>query len=97
MDIGSSIDLTVTAVAEAYGVLTNDVTVGDKSASADVTVPEITPDKTVNITNPNFGDKVDYTIKVTNDGIGDANNIVVKDVLGEGLKFVSATGGVYLG
>ena len=92
IDIGSSIDLTVTAVAEAYGVLTNDVTVGDKSASADVTVPEITPDKTVNITNPNFGDKVDYTIKVTNDGIGDANNIVVKDVLGEGLKFVSATG-----
>ena len=92
IDIGSSIDLTVTAVAEADGVLTNDVTVGDKSASADVTVPEITPDKTVNITNPNFGDKVDYTIKVTNDGIGDANNIVVKDVLGEGLKFVSATG-----
>ena len=92
IDIGSSIDLTVTAVVESYGVLTNDVTVGDKSASADVTVPEITPDKTVNITNPNFGDKVDYTIKVTNDGIGDANNIVVKDVLGEGLKFVSATG-----
>ena len=92
IDIGSSIDLTVTAVADEYGVLTNIVSVGDKSASADVSVPEITPDKTVNITNPNFGDKVDYTIKVTNDGIGDANNIVVKDVLGEGLKFVSATG-----
>ena len=92
IDADSSLDLTVTAVAEAYGVLTNIVSVGDKSASADVTVPEITPDKTVNITNPNFGDKVDYTIKVTNDGIGDANNIVVKDVLGEGLKFVSATG-----
>ena len=82
----------VIAVVESYGVLTNDVTVGDKSASVGVVVPEITPDKTVNITNPNFGDKVDYTIKVTNDGIGDANNIVVKDVLGEGLKFVSATG-----
>ena len=92
IDAGSSIDLTVTAVADEYGVLTNIVSVGDKSASADVSVPEITPDKTVNITNPNFGDKVDYTIKVTNDGIGDANNIVVKDVLGEGLKFVSATG-----
>ena len=89
---GKSQTFYVTAVVESYGVLTNDVTVGDKSASADVTVPEITPDKTVNITNPNFGDKVDYTIKVTNDGIGDANNIVVKDVLGEGLKFVSATG-----
>ena len=92
IDADSSLDLTVTAVAEAYGVLTNIVSVGDKSASADVSVPEITLDKTVNITNPNFGDKVDYTIKVTNDGIGDANNIVVKDVLGEGLKFVSATG-----
>ena len=92
IDADSSLDLTVTAVAEAYGVLTNIVSVGDKSASADVSVPEITPDKTVNITNPNFGDKVDYTIKVTNDGIGDANNIVVKDVLGEGLKFVSAIG-----
>ena len=92
IDAGSFIDLTVTAVADEYGLLTNIVTVGDKSASADVSVPEITPDKTVNITNPNFGDKVDYTIKVTNDGIGDANNIVVKDVLGEGLKFVSATG-----
>ena len=92
IDAGSFIDLTVTAVADEYGLLTNIVTVGDKSASADVTVPEITPAKTVNITNPNFGDKVDYTIKVTNDGIGDANNIVVKDVLGEGLKFVSATG-----
>ena len=92
IDAGSFIDLTVTAVADEYGLLTNIVSVGDKSASADVAVPEITPDKTVNITNPNFGDKVDYTIKVTNDGIGDANNIVVKDVLGEGLKFVSATG-----
>ncbi|URN49666.1 DUF11 domain-containing protein [Methanobrevibacter sp. TLL-48-HuF1] len=92
IDAGSFIDLTVTAVADEYGVLTNIVSVGDKSASADVSVPEITPAKTVNITNPNFGDKVDYTIKVTNDGIGDANNIVVKDVLGEGLKFVSATG-----
>ena len=92
IDAGSFIDLTVTAVADEYGFLTNIVSVGDKSASADVTVPEITPAKTVNITNPNFGDKVDYTIKVTNDGIGDANNVVVKDVLGEGLKFVSATG-----
>ena len=89
---GKSQTFYVTAVVESYGVLTNDVTVGDKSASVDVVVPEITPDKTVNITNPNFGDKVDYTIKVTNDGIGDANNIVVKDVLGEGLKFVSAIG-----
>ena len=88
---GSSLDLTVTAVADEYGVLTNDVTVGDKTASADVVVPEINPDKTANITNPNFGDKVDYTVTVTNDGIGDANNVVIVDRLGEGLTFVSAS------
>ena len=57
-----------------------------------MTVPEINPDKTANITNPNFGDKVDYTVTVTNDGMGDAKDVVVRDVLGEGLKFVSATG-----
>ena len=89
---GESQTFYVTAVADEYGVLTNNVTVGDNTASADVTVPEITPDKIVDITNPNFGDAVTYTVTVTNNGIWDANNVVVKDVLGEGLKFVSATG-----
>ena len=89
---GESQTFYVTAVAEAYGVLINDVTVGDNTASADVVVPEIIPDKTANITNPNFGDNVNYTVTVTNDGIGDAKDVVVRDVLGEGLKFVSATG-----
>ena len=89
---GSSLDLTVTAVADEYGVLTNIVSVGDKSASVDVNVPEIIPNKTADIENPNFGDNVNYTVTVTNDGIGDAKDVVVRDVLGEGLKFVSATG-----
>ena len=88
---GESQTFYVTAVAEAYGVLINDVTVGGNTASADVVVPEIIPDKTANITNPNFGDKVDYTVTVTNDGMGDANNVVIVDRLGEGLTFVSAS------
>ena len=88
---GESQTFYVTAVAEAYGVLINDVTVGDNTASADVVVPEIISDKTANITNPNFGDKVDYTVTVTNDGMGDANNVVIVDRLGEGLTFVSAS------
>ncbi len=88
---GESQTFYVTAVAEAYGVLINDVTVGDNTASADVVVPEIIPDKTANITNPNFGDKVDYTVTVTNEGMGDANHVVIVDRLGEGLTFVSAS------
>ena len=89
---GSSLDLTVTAFAEEYGVLTNIVSVGDKSASVDVNVPEIIPNKTADIENPNFGDNVTYTVTVTNDGIGDAKDVVVRDILGEGLTFVDATG-----
>ena len=91
IDADSSLDLTVTAVAEAYGVLTNIVSVGDKSASADVNVPEIIPGKSVDVENPNFGDTVTYTVTVSNDGIGDANNVVIVDRLGEGLTFVSAS------
>ena len=89
---GSSLDLTVTAVADEYGVLTNDVSVGDKSASVDVTVPEIIPGKSVDVENPNFNDEITYTVTVTNNGVGDAKQVVVRDVLGEGLKFVKATG-----
>ena len=88
---GSSFDLTVTAVADEYGVLTNDVTVGDKTASVDVTVPEIIPTKDVNNTAPNFGDKVEYTITLSNNGVVDAKQVVVVDSLDEGLTFVNAS------
>ena len=90
--VGQNLTFYVYATVDAYGVLNNTVTVGDNTVIRNVTVPEIIPDKTVGIENPNFGDNVTYTVKVTNDGIGDANNVVVKDILGEGLTFVDATG-----
>lgn len=90
--VGQNLTFYVYATVDAYGVLNNTVTVGDNTVIRNVTVPEITPDKTANITNPNFGDNVNYTVTVTNDGIGDAKDVVVRDILGEGLKFVSATG-----
>ena len=83
---------TVEATVSGYGNISNKVVVGNKTTGVNVTVPEIIPDKTANITNPNFGDKVDYTVTVTNDGIGDAKDVVVRDILGEGLTFVDATG-----
>ena len=89
---GESKVFSVIATVSGYGNVTNSLVVGNKTISVNVTVPEIIPDKTVGIENPNFGDNVTYTVKVTNDGIGDANNVVVKDILGEGLTFVDATG-----
>ena len=89
---GESRTFYVNAIVSGYGNVTNSLVVGNKTAGVNVTVPEIILDKTVNISNPNFGDNVNYTVTVTNDGIGDAKDVVVRDVLGEGLKFVSATG-----
>ena len=65
---------------------------GIKDASADVNVPEIIPGKSVDVENPNFGDTVTYTVTVTNNGVGDAKQVVVRDTLDKGLKFVKATG-----
>ena len=89
---GESRTFYVNTIVSGYGNVTNSLVVGNKTAGVNVTVPEIIPDKTANISNPNFGDNVNYTVTVTNDGIGDAKDVVVRDVLGEGLKFVSATG-----
>ena len=89
---GESKVFSVIATVVGYGNVTNSLVVGNKTAGVNVTVPEIIPDKTANISNPNFGDNVNYTVTVTNDGIGDAKDVVVRDILGEDLKFVSATG-----
>ena len=89
---GESRTFYVNAIVSGYGNVTNSLVVGNKTTGVNVTVPEIIPDKTANISNPNFGDNVNYTVTVTNDGIGDAKDVVVRDILGEGLKFVSATG-----
>lgn len=90
--VGQNLTFYVYATVDAYGVLNNTVTVGDNTVIRNVTVPEITPDKTIDNDSPNFGDKVSYTVTVTNDGIGDAKDVVVRDILGEGLTFVDATG-----
>lgn len=89
---GETKTFTVVATVVGYGNVTNSLTVGNKTSKINVTVPEITPDKTVDNEIPNFGDNVTYSVTVTNDGIGDANNVVVCDILGKGLKFLNADG-----
>ena len=88
----NNLKLILTCVVETYGKLINNVAVGGNNDSVDVIVPEIVPNKTVNTENPNFGDNVTYTVTITNDGINNAKNVIVRDMLGEGLIFIKATG-----
>lgn len=93
---GKTKTLNVVATVVGYGNVTNSLAVGNKTSKINVNVPEITPNKTVDNKNPNFGDNVTYTIVVSNDGAADAKNVVVKDILAPGFKFIEANyGGVY--
>ncbi len=69
-----------------YGLITNNVTVGNHSANKTINVPYII---ILNKTTPNgeydFGDVVEYTIYLQNNGTGPAKNVAVYDVLPEGL------------
>ena len=92
LPVGQNLTFYVYATVNAYGVLNNTVTVGDNTFIRNVTVPEITPDKTVDNENPNFGDTVTYTVTVKNEGDGNAADVVIVDTLGKGLEYISSTG-----
>ena len=49
--------------------------------------------KTVNVTNPNYGEEICWTITVRNNGPDEANDVVVCDVLPDSLAWVSDDGG----
>ena len=61
--------------------------------SADIAVV-----KTVDDSNPNYGDIIEWTITVTNNGPDDAEDILVVDLLNSGLKLISyaASSGYYV-
>ena len=52
---GESKVFTVNTTVSGYGNVSNSLVVGNKTAGVNVTVPEINPNKTVSIENPNFG------------------------------------------
>ena len=104
LGVGESITLTIISVANKTGNFTNVANVsGDEydfneSNNEDNESVFVNPSadleiiKEVSNANPNFGDKIIWTLTVINNGPDAANNVKVKDVLPKGLIFVSADG-----
>ena len=96
------INVTVDAGATALSPITNTATVtardqadpdsANDSGSVDIIVgATISVTKTVDVSNPNEGGTIKYTIRVTNIGTTPVSGVAVTDFLPVGISFVSAT------
>ncbi len=70
----------------------NNVPDEDDQDTASITpqIADLSLTKTVNTTRPNVGERITYTLTLSNAGPDSATNIVVNDMLPEGLRFQSA-------
>lgn len=105
LNAGDSVTLNLTTVANALGTIINDVSVDaneydwNRSNNQDDDLIDINPiadlsiEKLVDKQSPLYGENVKWTLVVRNNGPNRANNVVVRDVLTEGLEFVNSNGG----
>ncbi|OEK00001.1 hypothetical protein BFP97_00005, partial [Roseivirga sp. 4D4] len=100
---GTSVELKITATANAAGGFTNVATIsasanfdpdlGNNTAIVNITTQstDIEIAKTVDVTSQNVGGTVEFTVTATNNGPGVATGVVVEDQLPSGYTFVSRT------
>lgn len=55
--------------------------------------PDLTVEKSADVEKASAGQIVTYTIKITNNGLADAKNVVVDDLLPEGIHYISGSAG----
>ena len=103
LDVGKSVKLTLVSKVNKTGLIKNAVNVSSNefdwnlSNNFDEGVINVVPacdlqvTKSVNDSNPNFGDLVTWSIVVLNDGPDVAHDVLVEDILPESLVFVNAS------
>lgn len=104
LNVGDVAYLNVSTISNALGVIVNSVDVSaneydwNMSNNADDSLIDVRPIadlsiiKFVDEESPKYGDRVVWTLIVSNDGPNVAHNVVVEDVLPEGLRFISSNG-----
>ena len=95
--------LNITCIANSLGKIVNDANASsfeydwNKSNNRDdaginvLPVADLAIEKLVNKENPNYGDKITWTLRVVNNGPNAASNVVVYDKLPAQLKFIKSS------
>ena len=104
LGINKSVKLNIITKVDSTGLIKNNASVSSKefdynltnnfdesSIKADPAV-DVGVVKSVNVSNPRFGDLVEWTLVVSNYGPDVAHDVKVSDVLPKGLVFVNSTG-----
>ena len=104
LNVGQSRSLEIIALVNVTGSIVNTATVtgneydynpNNNKASKTINVPkaaDLSINKVVNVSNPNYGDLVKWTLTVRNNGPDNATEVTVGDIIPQGLVFISSNG-----
>ena len=104
LNVGDVAYLNITTLSNELGEIINNVKVSSREYDWNMSnnraddsinvraVADLSIEKSVDNPNPKYGDIVRWTLKVSNNGPNVAHNVVVRDVLPKGLKFVKSNG-----
>jgi uncharacterized repeat protein (TIGR01451 family) len=103
LDVGDVEYLNITCITNELGTTVNDAFATsfeydwNESNNYDdakinvLPVADLAIEKSVDKSNPNYGDLITWTLKVSNNGPNDASNVNVLDILPESLEFVKSS------
>jgi uncharacterized repeat protein (TIGR01451 family) len=104
LNVGESVDMVITTICDALGVIANDADVSARQYDWNMSnnhaedmvnvkpVADLSITKLVDKTSPNYGETVKWTLIASNNGPNGATNVVVEDALPDGLTFISSNG-----